>query len=408
MEVGQKGIMDRTFVGFGFGAIQGGLFLPEAFGSGNFSRLVVSEIDAEVVTALRGAGGSYSCNVASANAIETVQVEGVEIFNPLVEEDRTALTQAIAEATELATALPSFTLYDAGEASVAKLLAQGLAEKLTDTSLPACVVYAAENDTRAAARLQEACKRHYPAEFGSRAQFLETVIGKMSSVVTDPTRIKDENLAPLVPGFDRALLVEAFNRILVDQVTLPNFERGLTAFIEKPGLAPFAATKILGHNANHALLGYLAREQGLRYMHEAGEREDLMVFVREAFLSESGVGLRHKYAEVDDDLFTEDGFETYAEDLLTRMVNPFLRDPVERVTRDPGRKLGWDDRLIGSMLLASEAGVVPRRLARGASIALDFLCQEKGRDDPAALLDELWEGVHGDHRQEFQKLILGD
>ena len=52
--------MDRTFVGFGFGAIQGGLFLPEAFGSGNFSRLVVSEIDTEVVNALRSAGGSYS------------------------------------------------------------------------------------------------------------------------------------------------------------------------------------------------------------------------------------------------------------------------------------------------------------------------------------------------------------
>ena len=115
--------MDRTFVGFGFGAIQGGFFLPEAYGSGNFSRLVVSEIDTEVVTALRRAGGSYSCNVAGGTDIETVHFEGVEIFNPLVEEDRIALGQAIAEATELATALPSFTLYDAGSASVAKLLA---------------------------------------------------------------------------------------------------------------------------------------------------------------------------------------------------------------------------------------------------------------------------------------------
>jgi len=120
--------MGRTFVGFGFGAIQGGLFLPEAFGSGNFSRMVVSEIDVEIVAALRASGSSYSCNVASATAIETVHVECVEIFNPLVEEDRTALVQAIAEASELATALPSVTLYDAGEASAAKLLAQGLAE----------------------------------------------------------------------------------------------------------------------------------------------------------------------------------------------------------------------------------------------------------------------------------------
>ena len=102
--------MDRTFVGFGFGAIQGGLFLPEAHGSGNFSRLVVSEIDAEIVAALRRAEGAYSCNVAGTTSIETVHVEGVEIFNPLVEEDRTALIQAIGEASELATALPSFSL----------------------------------------------------------------------------------------------------------------------------------------------------------------------------------------------------------------------------------------------------------------------------------------------------------
>jgi len=398
--------MDRTFVGFGFGAIQGGLFLPEAFGSGNFSRLVVSEIDPEIVAALRSANGCYSCNVAGATSIETVHIEGVEIFNPLVEEDRTTLAQAITEASELATALPSFTLYNTGEAPVAKLLAQGLAEKLRDDSLPDCIVYAAENDTRAATRLKKAAQSHEPTGFGGRAQFLETVIGKMSSVVIDPNRLKNENLASIVPGLDRAFLVESFNRILIDQVTLPNFERGLSAFVGKPDLAPFAAAKIYGHNAIHALLGYLALEQGLEYMHEAGEREDMMGFAKEAFLTESGVGLRHKFAKANDELFTEEGFKIYAEDLLTRMVNPFLRDPVERVTRDPARKLGWNDRLIGSMLLANEVGIVPTHLARGASIALDLLCQEQGRNDPTTLLDELWKGETEDQRREFKELIL--
>jgi len=58
------------------------------------------------------------------------------------------------------------------------------------------------------------------------------------------------------------------------------------------------------------------------------------------------------------------------------------------------------------MLLATKAGVVPTHLARGASIALDLLCQEQRRNDPPTLLDELWKGEGGDHRQEFQKLIL--
>jgi len=53
-----------TFVGFGFGAIQGGLFLPEAFASGFFNRLVVSEIDAGNSGQGEGSGGTYFCNIA--------------------------------------------------------------------------------------------------------------------------------------------------------------------------------------------------------------------------------------------------------------------------------------------------------------------------------------------------------
>jgi len=398
--------LSRTFVGFGFGAIQGGLFLPEAFRSGNFSRLVVSEIDAESVAALRAAGGTYFCNVAGISSVERICVEDVEILNPLVGEDRKALVRAISEASELATALPSFTLYDVGEASVAVLLAEGLSIKAEEPALPPCVTYAAENDSRAASRLRDACLGHAPEGFGESVQFSETVIAKMCSVVADPVRIIEEGLVPIVSDFPRAFLVESFNEILVDKVTLPNFERGLSAFIEKPDLDPFAITKFLGHNANHALLGYLAREQGLGFMHEAGESEDLMAFVQEAFLEESGVGLRHKYAEMDDELFTEDGFRAYAEDAVTRMVNPFLRDPVARVTRDPARKLGWEDRLVGSMLLASEAGVKPNRLARGVGIALQCLCDQTGEGDPEAVLSDLWKDAPGEASSDLLELVF--
>jgi mannitol-1-phosphate 5-dehydrogenase len=398
--------LSHTFVGFGFGAIQGGLFLPEAFRSGNFSRLVVSEIDAESVAALRAAEGTYFCNVAGSSSVETICVEGVEILNPLVDEDRKVLVRAMSEASELATALPSFTLYDVGEASVAALLAEAFSMKVADPALPTCVTYAAENDSRAASRLRDACLGHAPVGFGDRVQFSETVIAKMCSVVADPVRIADEGLAPIVPDFPRAFLVESFNEILVDQVTLPNFERGLSAFLEKPDLDPFAMTKFLGHNANHALLGYLAREQGLGFMHEAGEREDLMTIVQEAFLEESGVGLRHKYSEMDDELFTEEGFRAYAEDAVTRMVSPFLRDPVDRVTRDPARKLGWEDRLVGSMRLASEAGVKPNRLARGVAIALECLCEETGQGDPEAVLSDLWRDAPEDVSDKLVELVF--
>ena len=60
------------------------------------------------------------------------------------------------------------------------------------------------------------------------------------------------------------------------------------------------------------------------------------------------------------------------------MVNPFLRDPVDRVTRDPARKLGWEDRLLGSMKLARKAGGDPKGLAEAGRVALGLACEEKG------------------------------
>jgi mannitol-1-phosphate/altronate dehydrogenase len=70
------------------------------------------------------------------------------------------------------------------------------------------------------------------------------------------------------------------------------------------------------------------------------------------------------------------------------MVNPFVRDTVARVGRDPRRKLGWDDRLVGAMRRARQAGVTPRRYAWGVAAALDWLAIP-----PAATMDtmrELW------------------
>ena len=93
--------MGGTFVGFGFGAIQGGLFLPSAFASGNFDRLVVAEIDSELVAQIRRSGGTYQCNVAEAAGLRTVEVSGLEAYNPLADEDRVTLLEEISEAAEL-------------------------------------------------------------------------------------------------------------------------------------------------------------------------------------------------------------------------------------------------------------------------------------------------------------------
>ena len=386
--------MSKTFVGFGFGAIQGGLFLPEAFRSGNFSRLVVSEIEPDLVSQIRQAGGSYFCNVAEADHVRLEEITGLEIFNPLVPSDREKLVDAIACASELCTALPSYTLYDAGqEASVASLLAEGLERKLTESSLPSAVVYAAENDSRAASRLQNTCRKYLSNSLGERVTFSETVIAKMCSVVLDQERIGKENLREVTTGAQKSFLVEAFDKILVEERVPRDFERGITQFIPKPDLDPFALTKFHGHNAIHYCLGLEAKERGMTFMHQAGDDAELMTWAKEAFVNEAGVGLRNEFKNFEDDLFTQDGFAAYSEDALERMVNPYLRDPIDRVTRDPKRKLGWDDRLVGSIRYAMNARINPKKMISSARKGLSEIMTAESLQNQADALHLAWDGI---------------
>jgi hypothetical protein len=101
----------RTYVGFGFGAIQAGLFLYEAFGSGAFGRLVVAEVLPEVVSAVRRAGGYFCVNIAHSDRVEHAVVGPVAIEDPASASDRERLIEAIAEAEEIGTAIPSVAYY---------------------------------------------------------------------------------------------------------------------------------------------------------------------------------------------------------------------------------------------------------------------------------------------------------
>lgn len=380
----------KTFVGFGFGPIQSALFLYEAYCSGNFDRYVIAEVDAALVGAVRAAGGRYAINIAHPDRIEQVQIEGVRLCNPAAESDRQELVAAIAAADEMATALPSVRFYDTGDAaSVARLLADGFRRR--EASKPA-IIYAAENHNQAAEILVQRLSALVPAEALTNSQTLNTVIGKMSGVITDADTIQRLGLAPLTPETPRAVLVERFNHILISRVTLAGFQRGIQVFVEKDDLLPFEEAKLYGHNAIHALIGYLARLRGLTTMAEAARHGDIMATARAAFLDESGAALVRKYEHLGDPLFTTDGYRAYADDLIERMINPHLNDLIARVTRDARRKLGYEDRLFGTMRLALSQGIEPIHMARGAAAAL--LCASdkppQTRESVGATLREIW------------------
>jgi len=425
----------RTYVGFGFGAIQAGLLLYEAFRSPNFRRLLVAEVVPEIVADLRRHQGRYVVNIAHPDRIEPAEVGPLEIENPAAEPDRERLIEAIAQAEELGTAVPSVKFYAApGPGSIHRLLAEGLRRKAARSG-PPCVIYAAENHNHAAEILEEHVQAEVPAgerdAVRARTRFLNTVIGKMSGVLSDPGEIRQLGLAPVTPGAPRAFLVEAFNRILITRIRFDDtlsppgrgsagaprrrgegaatrFRRGIEVFEEKDDLLPFEEAKLHGHNATHALAAYVGAALGVPTIAALRDVRGVLPFLRAAFLDESGAALIRKYSGLDP-LFTPQGYAAYADDLLRRMTNPFLRDTVERVGRDPQRKLGWDDRLIGTMRLALSQGLAPRRYAFGAVAALSLLAPANlapNAPPASALFEPLWQGAKTDAGEREKVLAL--
>jgi mannitol-1-phosphate 5-dehydrogenase len=363
----------HIFTGFGFGPIQAGLFVKEAFGSGNFSRIIVAEIDRQLVDVVRANGGSYYVNVAKADGIEALRIDNIELLNPNVTGDNKILLEALTQSTEIATCLPSVDFYDSGgTGSVASLIAGGL----QNSRAAAAIIYAAENNNRAAEILEEAVIKKVGVLPVKKVQFLNTVIGKMSRVVTEPAEIQQHRLAAIAPGIQRAFLVEQFNRILVSRTRIPGFKPGIEVFIEKDDLLPFEEAKLYGHNAIHALLGFLGALRGYAVMTEVKQDSAIMKIGRDAFLQEFGAALIKKYAHLRDQLFTEAGYKEYADDLLTRMTNPYLADTVARVCRDIVRKLGLNERIFGTMQLALEYGIEPTNMALGAMAGIALLLQK--------------------------------
>lgn len=389
-----------TFVGFGFGAIQAGLFVLEALRSGHFGRIVIGEVLPDRVRSLRENGGIFRLNIAHPDRIETVDLGPVELENPTDERDRERLLEAIVEAREVATAVPSVRFYQSDSpGSIHSLLANGLLRRFRTGSPMAgnpVVVYAAENHNQAAEILEEAVLSEVPTSerdlVRRHTRFLNTVIGKMSGVLVEPD---PERLSTITPRDPQAFLVESFNRILISRIHFDSdssFQRGIEVFEEKEDLLPFEEAKLYGHNAAHALAAYLAARLGLHTMDELRRIEGAVDYVRAAFLEESGAALIRKWKGVDP-LFTDAGYRDYVDDLLDRMLNPHLGDRVDRVTRDPLRKLGWDDRLVGTLRLALEQDIVPSRFALGVAAALLHHDPRVLQDDSGVerCLDTVWE-----------------
>ena len=92
-------------------------------------------------------------------------------------------------------------------------------------------------------------------------------------------------------------------------------------------------------------------------------------------MQESGEVLIKRYG------FDRDAHNAYIEKIIGRFANPYLHDEIDRVGRQPIRKLSENDRLVKPLLGTMEYGTSNDMLLKGIAAAFKY----KNSDDPQAV-----------------------
>jgi len=403
-----RDLRKKTFLGFGLGAVQSGLMLFEAYKSKNFERYIILEVNGDLVKEIRKNNCTITINTATKNGIIKSIISGFDIYYTVDPNDQNSIAAAIYEADEMATAIPNTDYYNLGENSIAQLLAKNINPNKSQ------IIYTSENNNYAAEILLEKIKLYTDKNKLKNFQALNTVIGKMGGVIQDEVTVQELGLDMITPLSKNAVLVEEFNNIIISKVELKNYRRGIEVFKEKKDLLPFEEAKLYGHNAVHSMLGFFAALRGYTFMSEIRNDPRLYQYGIEAFNKECGAFLLKKRRNIDDPLFTEEGFNFYGTDLLERMTNPFLRDEVQRICRDPIRKLGYHDRFFGTIREALKQNIQPKILAKAVlggicyiinnkidiSLSYPKRIEELNVDYVGAILKNIWKHNSNDFQEE--------
>ena len=167
--------------------------------------------------------------------------------------------------------------------------------------------------------------------------------------------------------------METFSEWIVDKTqfkgalpTIPGMELtdNLMAFVER---------KLFTLNTGHAITAYLGKLAGHQTIRDAILDESIRAVVKGA-MEESGAVLIKRYG------FDAEKHAAYIQKILGRFENPYLKDDVERVGRQPLRKLSAGDRLIKPLLGTLEYGLAHANLVKGIAAAMHY----RSEQDPQA------------------------
>lgn len=347
--------MLKTAVHFGAGNIGRG-FLGQLYHQSGF-RTVFVDVDDRVVEALN-ARGRYDIQIVGDEHCEANPVRNVSAIHG---EDVGSVAEAVAGCDLASCAVGVRAL-----PHIAASLAAGLARRADGSGEPLNVVVC-ENLLDAADTLRddvlEAVDAAHRAFVRERVGFVATVVSRM--VPTVPDEIRERH--PLY------VAVEAYQTLPVDATAFVDGVPDVEGFLAVENILAHEERKLFCHNCGHALCAYPGYQKGLELIADAVADLEIRELVV-AGLAETGEALIAKHG------FDPAEHQAHADDLLGRFANRALGDTVFRVGRDPIRKLGRHDRLMGAARLCLDHGVELTHVLEGIRAALGF----DHPDDPQA------------------------
>ncbi len=350
----------KKAVHFGAGNIGRG-FLGQLYSQSGWETVFV-DVVSEVVDALNE-HGSYDIDILEETP-DRVHVENVRAVDG---RDLDAVASEIETADLIGTSVGVNAL-----PYIVPALTKGLDVRRKTDGRPITVVIC-ENLLDAADTLRDMLLEHASPETRDYVRaavgFAETVIGRMVPIVTEEQRATNV----LYVG------VEAYSILPIDRNGFAGEPPDIKGLEYHDGLVGLEERKLFTHNCGHALCAYFGYEKGYTYIYEAVNDDALRERVL-AGLWESGEALCQKHG------FTHEQHQDHIDDLLRRFGNRALGDTVARVSRDPIRKLGPKDRLVGSARIALEYGIEPNVLLDGIASALSY---DNSEDEKATELQRM-------------------
>ncbi len=200
-------------------------------------------------------------------------------------------------------------------------------------------------------------------------QQADALVGFVDSAV-------DRIVPPLQAANDDPLevTVESFSEWIVDEQQFKGEIPQIEGMEKTNNLMAFVERKLFTLNTGHCITAYLGCLKGHRTIREAIEDPSIHAQVKQA-MQESGEVLIRRYG------FDRALHSAYIEKILSRFANPYLVDEVDRVGRQPLRKLGTNDRLIKPLLGTIEYGLPNSMLLKGIAAALKY----RNSSDPQAV-----------------------